>query len=225
MALSILTQTVFEEPYGIDETARRIWLRGKLVFSGSSGTYQALGLLPNLGVATANVLAPLQTTLSAQDVLFGQLTQGSIGLITAVTSASSGATTTIYTSNTPLANQFVTFNGLTTATALNGLTLQVVSVSAGVSFVVASSVPTQSKTADTGTAVTVIGPDDMEIHSVAGSGYIYQYNKSLATVQVFEVPDATSLSTPLPLAELAASTTPSGVTGDVIHFVASWAKQ
>ena len=185
MALSILTQTAFEEPYGLDETARRVWVRGKLVFSGTSGTYATGGLLPNLGIVTANVLGPLQTALSGQNVLLATLTQGNVGIITAVTSVASGATTTIYTANTPLANQFVTFGGLTTAIALNGLTLQVVSVSAGASFVVASAVPTQIKTADTGTVATVIGPDDMEIHSVSGSGYIYQYNKSLATVQIF----------------------------------------
>ena len=218
MALSILTQTAFNAPYGLDETQSRIWLRGKFVFSGTSGTYAAGGLLPNL--SAANVLGPLQDA-SGQNVLLATLTQAPVAGITAVTSASSGATTTIFTASTPLANQFVTFAGLTTAVALNGKTLQVVSVSAGVSFVVASSVPTQSKTADTGTAVTVIGPDDMEIHSVAGSGFIYQYNKSLATVQAFTTGTASGDA----LNELAAGTTPAGVTGDTIHFVASWAKQ
>jgi hypothetical protein len=271
MALSNLKQSVFNPPYGIDETATRMWLRGKFVFSGSGGTYATGGLLPNWGNTTANILDPLADA-SGQNVLIPTYTQPGMGLITAVTSASSGATTTIYTATTPLANQFVTFSGLTTATALNGKTLQVVSVSAGVSFVVASSVPTQSKTADTGVAATVIGPDDMEIHSVSGSGYIYQYNKSLATIQVFSVGGGTpagTISAPTitttsggvavalgvtagalsevtgasgitgvqaptftgtpgtsgPASELAASTTPAGVTGDVIHFVATWAKQ
>lgn len=220
MALSNLAQIVFNPPYGIDETSTRMWLRGKFVFSGADGTYPALGLLPNWGNVLANVLAPL-ADVSGQNVLIPTYTQAPVAGITAVTSASSGATTTIFTANTPLADQFVTFGGLTTAVALNGQTLQVVSVSAGVSFVVASAVPTQSKTADTGTAAIVIGPDDMEIHSVAGSGYIYQYNKSLATVQVF----TTGTASGDPLNELAADTTPDAVVADVIHFVASWAKQ
>jgi hypothetical protein len=43
-----------------------------------------------------------------------------------------------------------------------------------------------SSAAETGNAVLVIGPDDMILTSQSGSGYIYQYNKSFATVQIFE---------------------------------------
>ena len=222
MATAVLTQSVFNPPYGIDQTATRMWLRGKLSFA--AGDYIAGGLLPNLSVAVASVLAQLAQT-DGEAVMIPTYTLPPIGLITAVTSASSGATTTIYTANTPLAGQYVTFNGLTTAAALNGKTLLVASISAGVSFVVASTVPTQSKTADTGNAVTVIGPDDMEIHSVAPSGYIYQYNKSTARIQVLQVPAAAALTDPAPLAALPVAALPSGITGDVIHFVASWAKQ
>jgi len=173
-------------------------------------------------VRRGGVLAQLQDA-SGQNVLIGQYTQPTVGVITAVTSVSSGTTTTIYTVNTPAAGQYVTFSGLTTATALNGQTLLVLTVNAGVSFTVASSVATQGETADTGQFAIVIGPDDMEIHSVAGSGYIYQYNKANATVQVFEVPAAASLSAVEPLQE-SGSSIPSGVYGDTVHFVATWVR-
>jgi hypothetical protein len=222
MANSVLTQTVFNAPYGIDETSTRMWLRGKLSFG--AGNYITGGVLPGLGVTTAGVLDPLKDA-SGQVVLIPTLTTPSVGQITAVTSASSGATTTVYTVNTPLAGQYVTFNGLTTSVALNGQTIKVASVSAGASFVVASSVPTQSKTNDTGTATTVIGPDDMEIHSVAPAGYIYQYNKANATIEVLYVPSASALTSALPLLQFPASALDAAIPTDTIHYVASWAKQ
>jgi hypothetical protein len=222
MATAILTQTVFNAPYGIDETNQRMWLRGKLTFA--AGDYLAGGLLPNLGVAVAHQLGPLQDT-SGVNVTIPTYTLSPLGIITYVTSASSGATTTIYTINTPTAGQYVTLNGLTTAVALNGKTLKVATVSAGVSFTCVSTVPTQSKTADTGIAATVIGPDDLEIHSVAPVGYIYQYNKALATIEVLQVPAAGSLTNAAPLVELGATALPSPVVADTIHYTASWAKQ
>ena len=222
MATGILTQTVFNDPYGIDETNQRMWLRGK--FSFAAGDYIAGGLLPNLGVVTASVLAPVQTT-SGSNVTIPTLTQGAVGIVTAVTSVSTGATTTVYTATTPTAGQYVTFSGLTTAAALNGKTYLVATVSAGASFTFVSTLATQGKTADTGVVATVIGPDDMEIHSVAPAGYIYQYNKTTARIMIFYVPAAATLTTVLPLAEMTAGALPGGVTGDTVHYVASFAKQ
>src|ERR1017187_7635001 len=55
MALSTLTASVFNAPYGIDQTGTRMYLRGKLVFSASPGTYPTGGLLPTVsGVANSN---------------------------------------------------------------------------------------------------------------------------------------------------------------------------
>jgi hypothetical protein len=215
MALSLLTETVFGAPHGMDETQTRIWLRGKLVFSGTSGTYATGGLLPNWA---SNTLSPLQDS-SGQNVLLAIYSQAPSAPIADVSVASN--VVTIYTANTPTALQFVTFNGLTTLPALNGLTLQVQSVSAGVSFTVDFTTSNLSETAETGNAVTVIGPDDMEIESVSGSGFIYSYNKANATVQILVTGTASGDA----LNELAAGTTPAGVVSDIIHFVASWAKQ
>ena len=222
MATSILTQTVFNAPYGIDETNTRMWLRGKLSFA--TGDYIAGGLLPNLGVTTASILDALKDTAGAV-VTIPTYTQPSVGIITAVTSVSTGATTTIYTATTPTVGQYVTLNGLTTAAALNGKTFLVATVSAGASFTCVTTLATQGKTADTGTVATVIGPDDMEIHSVAPTGYIYQYNKTTARIMAFQVPSAAALTNAAPLLELGATATPGGVTGDTVHYVASWAKQ
>jgi hypothetical protein len=220
MATSALTKTVYNAPYGLDMTQTRTIERGLLTFG--AGAYVAGGLLPNWNPAT-NVLAPTTDVAGTTNILIAHLTQPAIANITAVTSASSGATTTVYTSTPPAAGQFVTFSGLTTAVALNGQTLQVATVSAGAYFTVASAVPTQSKTADTGVAATVIGPDSMWIESIAGSGFVYAYNKALATIQVFVV-EAAVVSTQYPLTELAATTTPGGVTGDVIEYEASWVR-
>lgn len=217
MTLSTLTQTVFSDPYGIDQTARRWSISGKFVFSASPGTYASGGLLPNLGLVTASVLAPLQDSTN-QNVELATYTQPATAKITNISVTSD--VVTVYTSTPPAVGQFVTFNGLTTLPALNGLTLQVQSVSAGVSFTVDFTTANLSETAETGQAVTVIGPDSMEIHSIAGSGYIYQYNKAKATVQIF----VTGTASGDPLNELAAGSTPAGVSGDVVHFVATWAR-
>jgi len=59
---SIPVLTAYAEPNGIDETARRMWLRGKLAFP--AGTYAAGGALPSyqpiLDSTGAAVLLPVQ---------------------------------------------------------------------------------------------------------------------------------------------------------------------
>ena len=214
MATSALTKTLYNAPYGLDMTAVRTYEHGTLAFG--AGSYVAGGLLPNWNITTS-VLAPL-TDVSGQNVLVGHLTQPAVAGITAVTSASSGATTTIYTATPPAAGQWVTFGGVTTAVALNGLTLLVATSTTG-SFTVVSTVPTQAKTADTGTAATVIGPDTVWIQSIAGSGFVYSYNKANATVQIF-----TGAAAQAGLTELTAGPIPSGVTGDTIEFEAEWVR-
>jgi hypothetical protein len=215
MATSQLTRTINNAPYGLDLTQSRIIEHGS--YSFGAGNYTTGGLLPNWN-PTTETLSPTQD-VSGQNVLVGHYTQATIGIITAVTSASSGATTTIYTAVAPAAGTWVTFSGLTTATALNGLTLQVATSTTG-SFTVASAVPTQSKTADTGQFVVALAPDDEWIESVAGSGFIYQRNKTTAAIQIFTTGTASGDA----LNELAAGALPAGVTGDTISFESEWVR-
>ena len=217
MALSTLTLSVFNAPYGIDETNTRMWLRGKFVFSASPGTYATGGLLPQTALGT-NGWNNLVDSAGAS-VTIPTYTQPSVFKIT--TSALTSNVVTITATHNLVAGQFVTFYGLTNCSFLNGLTLQVASVSTTVSFTVAFTHANVASAAETGTAVLVIGPDDLEIHSVSGSGFIYEYNKANATVQVL----TTGTSSGAALNELAAGSTPAGVSGDTVHFVASWAKQ
>ena len=217
MALSTLAQTIFNAPYGIDETNTRMWLRGKFVFSASPGTYATGGLLPGWGVTTANILNPLADS-SGQNVTIPTYTQPAS--FSPTLSALTSNVATITAKHSLVVGQFVTFAGLTNCPFLNGLTLQVASVSTTVSFTVAFTHANVTSAAENGVAVLVIGPDDMEIHSVSGSGFIYVYNKAFATIQVF-----TGAAAQAALTELAAGATPAGVSGDIVHFVATWAKQ
>ena len=214
MATAVLTRTVNNTPYGLDLTQSRIIEHG--TYSFAAGDYVAGGLLPNW-TPTTSLLAATQD-VSGQNVLVGHYTQVVTGGITFVTSASSGATTTIYTAVAPAAGTWVTFSGLTTATALNGLTLKVATSTTG-SFTVVSTVPTQSKTADTGQFAVYLAPDDEWIQSSTGAGFVYQRNKTTGGIQIFTGAAAQSA-----LTELTAGALPGGVTGDTIAFESEWVR-
>lgn len=63
-------------------------------------------------------------------------------------------------------------------------------------------------------------PIDLEIKSVSGSGFIYQWNKASNTVQIFTTGTASGDA----LNELAAGATPAGVSGDTIVYHAQFLK-
>jgi hypothetical protein len=203
-----LTLTVFNPPYGIDQTATRMWLRGKALFA--PGSYVAGGLQPTSGwnpLAQANgenVLIPTYTTPTALAITNSALTSN---------------VATITATNALVAGQYVTFAGLTNAPFLNGLTL-IVASAGSTSFTVAYTHANVTSAAETGNATIVIGPDDMILTSQSGSGYLYQYNKANATIQILTTGTASGDG----LNELAAGALPSGVTGDVINWVATYCK-
>lgn len=204
-----LALTVFNPPYGIDQTATRMWLRGKALFS--AGSYITGGLQPTSGwnpLAQAN----------GENVLIPAYTVPPVWPLTNSALTSNVATLTV--ANTLVVGQYVTFGGLTNLPFLNGLTLIVASRSA-TQFTVAFTHANVSSAVETGNAVTVIGPDDMILTSQSGSGFIYQYNKADATIQIFTTGTASGDA----LNELAAGALPAGVLADVINWVGTFAKQ
>lgn len=198
-----LALTVFNPPYGIDQTATRMWLRGKALFS--SGSYVAGGLQPSSG------WNPLQQT-NGENVLIPTYTQPTALPIT--NSALTSNVATITATNALTAGQYVTLNGLTNIPALNGQTLIVQSAGLSTSqFEVDFTHANVTSAAETGNAVVVIGPDDMQLVSQSGSGYLYAYNKANATIQIFESAAVTPSGTVS--APTITTTTNAGVTNSV----------
>lgn len=216
-----LSMVVYNAPYGMDMTQTRIAAKGLMEFD-SGQSYSTGGLLPNWDSSTGT-LGMLQDQ-SGQDVLLATYTQPTISNITAVTVT--GTTCLFATINPPNQGQFVTLGGFSNAKSVpfNGITAQVASNAAG-QFFTATITTTATTVTDNGQAVTVIGPDDMEIESVSGSGYVYRYNKANATVQVFEVPASSGLNSAAQLTELAATTMPVSLSQDTVQFRASWVRQ
>lgn len=179
-----LAVTVFNPPYGIDQTSTRMWLRGKALFS--AGSYIAGGLQPTSG------WNPLAQS-NGENVLIPQYTQPSVWPIT--NSALTSDVVTITATNTLVAGQYVSFNGLANLPFLNGIAPLIVASRSATQFTVAFTHANVSSAVETGQAVTVIGPDDMVLVSQSGSGYEYRYNKSFATIQIFQVGAATPAGT------------------------------
>jgi len=214
---TVLTETVYNEPYGKDLTSARSYLHGLLTFA--SGSYIAGGLLPNL--SSAGILSTLQDQ-SGQNVLLATYTQPTTSLITGITV--SGTTVTFLTKNPPVAGQYVTIAGFQNALSkpINGITAKVATVSAGTSLT-ATITTTATTVTDSGQAVLVIGPDTMWIQTISGSGYVYGYNKTTGTIQIFTV-DAAVVSTQYPLIELSAGALPAGVIADVVEFESEYVR-
>ncbi len=216
-----LTATVNNAPYGLDLTSSRIALRGLLSFVADVD-YVVGGLVPNLTLDAEGtldgVLSPL-VDASGQNVLFGAYTQPPAPInITGITVSST--TVVFLTANPPAAGKWVTLGGFTNVKSapLNGVTVKVVSTSAGVSFT-GTVTTTATTVTDNGTATVYVGPDELLINSVAGSGYVYTYNLANGTVQIFEASgDAGAL------VELTATTIPSPVVNDLITFLATYVR-
>lgn len=211
----LLTQTIYNAPYGFEFTSQRNHYHGALVFA--AGSYITGGLLPNWNNTTA-MLTGLSTTVGVS-ALIAAYTIPPTALITAVTVT--GTTVVSATKATPTLGQYVTFGQFTALTLvpLNGITAQVTAVTAGVSFTVIVTT-TAVTTVGLGQATTVIGPDSMWIESVASTGYVYAYNKANGLVQIF-----TGAAAQSPLTELAAGALPAGVLTDIIEYEMSFAKQ
>ncbi len=215
MAIGLLTQANYNAPYGYDFTSARRRYHGSLVFG--AGNYVTGGLLPNWN-PTTGVLGPTQTSAGV-NAQVGGYTQPVVLNIT--NSALTTNVATITANNALTALQWVTFSGLTNIPSLNGQTAQVLASGlSGTQFEVDFTHANVTSAAETGHAVTVIGPDSMWIESVSGSGFIYGYNKANATVQIF-----TGAAAQSPLTELSAGALPSGVTGDIIEFLAEYVSQ
>jgi hypothetical protein len=204
------TLSVFNPPYGLDLTNQRTWLRGKLIWT--AGTYVAGGQLP------VGAYAPWKD-VAGDNVLVAAYSTPPVASIT--NSVLTSNVVTITATNALVAGQYVTFSGLTNIPSLNGLTLIVSGTGLSTSaFEVALTHANVLSAVETGNAVVVIGPDDMTLTSQSGSGYIYQYNKANATIQILTTGTASGDG----LNELAAGALPSGVTGDVINWVATYCK-
>ena len=65
-----------------------------------------------------------------------------------------------------------------------------------------------------------VQPDEIYAYSIAGSGFVYQFNKSTGKWQIF----VTGAAAGDALEELAAGALPAGVTTDVVEFFASWVR-
>lgn len=211
----LLTQTTYNAPLGYDFSSARRRYHGALKFV--AGNYTLGGLLPNWDSATF-VLGPLANAAGANVLTAGYT-------VPAVYSPRlSALTTNVVTftvNNTLVAGQYVTFNGLTNLPFLNGLTLKVATVSS-TTFTVAFTHANVASASEAGNAVVVIGPDTQWIQSTSGSGYVYQYNKANATIQIFI---ATPVSGTGQMTELAAGTLPAGVIADIIEFEAEYVSQ
>ena len=211
MPNSVATVTAFNGPYGIDQTSQRIWLRGNFVIG--AGNWITGGLLPNWSTIL---------DASGQAVLLPTYTQPAS--VVPTTSSLTTNVATIIVGNTLVVGQYVTFFGLTNLPFLNGQTLIVASRSA-TQFTVAFTHANVGSAAENGSIALVIGPDDLEIHSVAASGYIYQYVKSTGAIVVLQSADQTVPGAGPLVQPTGGAATPAGITGDTVHFVASWAKQ
>jgi len=209
----LLTRSVYNAPYGYEFSSARRRFHGALTFV--AGTYTTGGLLPNWDSATF-VLNPLQSQNGVNQFPAGIT---SPAVFSPRLSALTSNVVTFTVNNTLIANQYVTFNGLTNLPFLNGLTLKVATVSA-TTFTVAFTHANVASAAEAGNAVLVIGADTEWEESVSGSGFIYQYNKTTATVQIF-----TGAAAQAGLTELSAGTLPTGVTGDTIEFESQFVAQ
>lgn len=209
----ILTKSVYNAPYGYDFSSARRRFHGALTFA--AGSYVAGGLLPNWDSATF-VLNPPKTAAGANVLTAGYTTPV---VLSPTLSALTTNVVTFTAPNTLVANQYVTFNGLTNLPFLNGLTLKVATRSA-TQFTVAFTHANVASAAEAGNAVLVIGPDTEWVQSTSGSGFVYQYNKTFATIQIF----TTGTATQLPLVELAAGAL-TGQVGDVIEFEDEYVSQ
>ena len=209
----ILTQSVYNAPYGYDFSSARRRFHGALTFA--AGSYVLGGLLPNWDSSTF-VLNPPKPAAGVNVLAAGYT-------VPAVYSPRlSALTTNVVTftvNNTLVAGQYVTFNSLTNLPFLNGLTLKVATVSS-TTFTVAFTYANVASAAETGCAVLVIGPDTEWVQSTGGSGWVYQYNKTFATIQIFQAPTAgPGVLTELPAGAL----TPQ--VGDTIEFEAEYVSQ
>jgi hypothetical protein len=214
----LLTQAVYNAPYGYDFSSARRRFHGSLKFV--AGSYVTGGLLPNWDSATF-VLNPLQNAALVNQFPAGYTFPAVFNITNSVLATN---VVTITAVNTLVAGQFVTFSGLTNIPALNGLTLQVISTGlSGTAFEVDFTHANVATAAETGQAVVVIGPDTEWIQSNSGSGYVYSYNKAKATIQVFIATPNSGASDQL--SELAAGALPAGVVADIIEFEAEYVSQ
>lgn len=176
------TLTAFNEPNGIDETARRMWLRGKLAFA--AGTYTAGGLVPIystiLDTSGAAVLLPTSTVTPLEMILLSDIGSG----------------------------YFYFFNPATGAVKI---------------MQAAGSTPSGAVSAPTITTVTGT-PATAPIGTAGGALVQTAGATGITGVQAPTFTGFASAATPL--VELVnGNALPSGVTSDIIHFVATWQKQ
>jgi hypothetical protein len=210
---TLLTQTQFSAPYGEDITSSRIYSHGGMDFI--AGSYILGGLLPNWN-NTSMILAPLQNA-SGSNVQIGKFTQPVPIIITDVTIT--GGTSVFACINPPAVGTYVTLSGFPPPAAqLNGITARVAAVTSTAFTCLITTTATSPGTTG-GQAVVYQGPDTMWVESVAGSGFIYGYNKTTGLIQIF-----TGAAAQAGLTELAAGALPTGVVADVLEYEAQWVR-
>lgn len=205
-----VTVQAFNAPLGLDGTDKRRVVEGVVTFSGNY-TGNGIGDLP--------VWNPL-TTVAGENLLLDAITVGPTLSLTTFDVTSNVAnigvlsTTFLATNVELLVNQSLTFSSVTgNASVLNGKVLSAASV--GPTWFTANIVTpnTSGSNATTGFGALVIGPDDLSVYSVAGSGHTYYYNKSLATIQAFNGN-----------VEVAAGNIATTLAEDTINFTAKYLK-
>ncbi len=164
---------------GFDNSQSRFVLNGNVAFTGN---YVTGGLLPNWTNMTDT--SGLPVVLSA--------TPSSAALPTAVPIlvtqfGVSSNVATLLAPNSLKAGQSVQFWNMTgNAAVLNGGNIFTPTGVSNIAFNVPITTSNYANATVSGVASLVIGPDQLYVESISGSGLTYGYNKQNATIQVFQ---------------------------------------
>lgn len=222
-------------------TAANNFFAGQQVsFLGNTGTLSALF---NGNVVT--ILTASSTNFTFLTANTGTTTTGDVGIafrylpvsipepganytqnLTVTALSASSTTLTVTAANKLLPGaivQIVVATG-TLGPKLAGLQLPVLNSTSTAFTATMPSALTGTTGTGTGTGVNGPQPYSVKFWSEANSGYIYQYNSATGCLFVNQVPAAATLTTVLPLADLAAAAYPAGVLADVIKYEAKFAK-
>lgn len=137
---------------------------------------------------------------------------GSVGTATAANALLPGATVTFgtFTAGT-LGPKLVTAGAMTVIQSTGtAFTFQMPSALSGTTG------------ASTAFGINPPQPFRVSFESALNSGYVYQYNSTFGTLFVNQVPAAATLTTVLPMADLAAAAYPAAVLADLVKFTAKF---
>lgn len=162
---------------GYDNTQTHQVLIGNVAFTGN---YNTGGLLPNWTSMTDTAGNPVVLSATPSDTGFPPdpilITQAGVA---------SNVVTLLAPNTLKIGDSIEFFNLTANAVVLNGQTLKVVSPTNTGVITVDFVTPNFSNVAVSGQAQKVYGPNELSVVSVSGSGLTYSYNKSNATIQIF----------------------------------------